>query len=190
MLRWMAPFLSFTAEEAWKVFGPTGSASIFTETYCDARRWADEALLAKWKRIREIRDAVEQGRSRRCAPTGKLGSSLQAERGDRAPAAGDCVALAALGDDLKFVLITSAVDAGSARRRRCAVAGRRRAAPPSASAAGTTATTSAPMPAIPTICGRCTSNLFGAGEAATRRLMAARRSAVELLALARHRRWW
>ena len=31
MLRWMAPFLSFTAEEAWKVFG--ASDSIFLETY-------------------------------------------------------------------------------------------------------------------------------------------------------------
>ena len=35
MLRWMAPFLSFTAEEAWQVFAPGKSASIFTETYCD-----------------------------------------------------------------------------------------------------------------------------------------------------------
>ena len=32
MLRWMAPFLSFTAEEAWKVFAP-GRSSIFVETY-------------------------------------------------------------------------------------------------------------------------------------------------------------
>ena len=40
MLRWMAPFLSFTAEEAWKVFAPGASPSIFTETYCDASRLA------------------------------------------------------------------------------------------------------------------------------------------------------
>jgi isoleucyl-tRNA synthetase len=33
MLRWMAPFLSFTAEEAWSVFQPEGSKSIFNETY-------------------------------------------------------------------------------------------------------------------------------------------------------------
>ena len=31
MLRWMAPFLSFTAEEAWATFG--ASESIFLETY-------------------------------------------------------------------------------------------------------------------------------------------------------------
>ena len=33
MLRWMAPFLSFTAEEAWTVFG--SSDSIFLETYSE-----------------------------------------------------------------------------------------------------------------------------------------------------------
>jgi isoleucyl-tRNA synthetase len=33
MLRWMAPFLSFTAEEAWKVFG--NSDSIFLEEYAE-----------------------------------------------------------------------------------------------------------------------------------------------------------
>ena len=59
MLRWMAPFLSFTAEEAWQVFAPGRSPSIFTETYWrfDA---PDAALLAKWARIREIRDAVNK----------------------------------------------------------------------------------------------------------------------------------
>ena len=36
MLRWMAPFLSFTAEEAWKVFAPERSPSIFVETFCDS----------------------------------------------------------------------------------------------------------------------------------------------------------
>ena len=33
MLRWMAPFLSFTAEEAWPVLAPGQSPSIFTETF-------------------------------------------------------------------------------------------------------------------------------------------------------------
>ncbi|HEV7912386.1 MAG TPA: class I tRNA ligase family protein, partial [Albitalea sp.] len=47
MLRWMAPFLSFTAEEAWKVFAPGRSPSIFTETYADVAPWQDDALLAK-----------------------------------------------------------------------------------------------------------------------------------------------
>jgi isoleucyl-tRNA synthetase len=58
MLRWMAPFLSFTAEEAWKIFG--SSDSIFLETYAELAA-PDDALLAKWSRIREIRDARQQG---------------------------------------------------------------------------------------------------------------------------------
>ena len=68
MLRWMAPFLSFTAEEAWKVFAAKGSPSIFTETYSDTRAWSDPALLAKWQRIGVVR-AERTGRSRACAPT-------------------------------------------------------------------------------------------------------------------------
>ncbi|MHB1411327.1 MAG: isoleucine--tRNA ligase, partial [Acidovorax defluvii] len=57
MLRWMAPFLSFTAEEAWKIFGD--SDSIFMETF-SALGQSDDGLLAKWRRIREIRDAVNK----------------------------------------------------------------------------------------------------------------------------------
>ena len=76
MLRWMAPFLSFTAEEAWKVFAPGKSPSIFTETY-----WTfaapDEALLAKWSRIREIRDVANK-EIEAVRTDGKVGSSLQA----------------------------------------------------------------------------------------------------------------
>ena len=57
LLRWMAPFLSFTAEEAWKVFG--AGDSIFLETFTTLPE-GDEALRAKWTRIREIRDQVNK----------------------------------------------------------------------------------------------------------------------------------
>ena len=159
MLRWMAPFLSFTAEEAWKVFG--NSDSIFLEELRRDRRrptrrcWpsgrasARSATLAN-KEIEALR------------AEGQVGSSLQANLALTAPA-DDHALLASLGDDLKFVFITSAVDAGGGRR-----AGGRRSRPaptPSASAAGTGAPTSASDAAHPTICGRCASNLFGAGEA-------------------------
>ncbi|MDH5339291.1 MAG: isoleucine--tRNA ligase, partial [Rubrivivax sp.] len=45
MLRWMAPFLSFTAEEAWQVLG--SSESIFTQTYWSFEA-PDGALLTRW----------------------------------------------------------------------------------------------------------------------------------------------
>ncbi|OPF64434.1 isoleucine--tRNA ligase [Hydrogenophaga sp. H7] len=107
MLRWMAPILSFTAEEAWAVFAKDSTqGSIFFETF-SALPSANEALLAKWARIREIRDvankAIEDLRTE-----GKVGASLQATLTITA-GADDAALLRALGADLKFVTITSAV---------------------------------------------------------------------------------
>jgi isoleucyl-tRNA synthetase len=164
MLRWMAPFLSFTAEEAWAVLGAAGKTpaataeSIFMDSYF-ALDAPDAALLAKWSRIREIRDLVNKDIETLRA-TGQVGSSLQAQVSlEVGP--DDHALLRSLGDDLKFVFITSAIDlvAGSALSTRA-----------NASNAvkcercwhyrddvGIDA-------AHPTICGRCTSNLYGAGE--------------------------
>ena len=156
MLRWMAPFLSFTAEEAWKIFG--ASESIFIETYAEFPA-PDTALLAKWSRIREVRDAVNKDIEALRAD-GKVGSSLQANVVLQVNA-DDHALLASLGDDLKFVFITSAIEliAGDALQ------------------ASVSASIDAKCercwhyradvgidPAHPTICGRCTSNLFGLGE--------------------------
>ncbi len=156
MLRWMAPFLSFTAEEAWKIFGT--SESIFFETYAQLPA-PDDALLAKWTRIREIRDQVNKDIEALRAD-GKVGSSLQANVVLGAAEA-DRALLASLGDDLKFVFITSAIELATSDATTAQVS--------VASAAkcercwhyrddvGHDA-------AHPTICGRCTSNLYGAGE--------------------------
>jgi isoleucyl-tRNA synthetase len=165
MLRWMAPFLSFTAEEAWKVFGPKGSPSIFAETYADVRPWKNEVLLATWQRIAEVR-AESNRQIETLRAEGRLGSSLQAEVTIKAGPK-RLAELAALGDDLRFVLITSAVhlesagdtaDAGeffvhaaaseSTKCERCWHWRRD---------VGLDAK-------HPTLCGRCTTNLFGAGE--------------------------
>jgi len=104
MLRWMAPFLSFTAEEAWKTFGT--SESIFFETFSDLGT-PDTSLLAKWARIREIRDIANKD-IEAVRAEGKVGASLQANLTLTAPAS-DHALLASLGNDLKFVFITSQV---------------------------------------------------------------------------------
>ncbi len=160
MLRWMAPFLSFTAEEAWKTFGR--SDSIFMETYGNvggAEASANDGLSAKWARLRELRDAVNK-EIEALRAAGQVGSSLQATVTLTA-APEDHALLASLGDDLKFVFITSAITlvAGSALQisvsassdAKCERCWHYR------SDVGQDA-------AHPTICGRCTSNLFGAGE--------------------------
>jgi len=160
MLRWMAPFLSFTAEEAWKFAGT--SESIFMETFCDLGT-ADEGLLAKWARIREIRDAVNK-EIEAVRAEGGVGSSLQANV-QLTAAPEDHALLAALGEDLKFVFIASVVELlpGEALAIRvtpspdtkCERCWHWRADVGSDDA-------------HPTICGRCVANLYGAGEARSR----------------------
>ena len=117
------------------------------------------ALVAKWSRIREIRDMVNKDIEALRAD-GQVGSSLQTEVQLTVPA-DDFGLLSSLGDDLKFVFITSAISL---------VAG---------SAVSTVVTASKHVkcercwhyradvgvdPAHPTICGRCISNLVGSGE--------------------------
>jgi isoleucyl-tRNA synthetase len=164
MLRWMAPFLSFTAEEAWAVLGAESKTpdatklSIFMDGYVKLAA-ADEALLAKWDRIRAVRDAVNKD-IEALRVTGAVGASLQAEVTLTVPAE-EFALLSSLGDDLKFVFITSAITlvAGGAQYisvtasngTKCERCWHYRAD------IGVDA-------AHPTLCGRCTSNLFGAGE--------------------------
>jgi isoleucyl-tRNA synthetase len=165
MLRWMAPFLSFTAEEAWAVLGAEGKTpeatklSIFLDGY-SAFAEPDEALLVKWTRIRAVREAVNKDiETLRAA--GQVGASLQAEVTLTVPAE-EFALLSSLGEDLKFVFITSAITlvAGGAQsisvtasnNVKCERCWHYRAD------VGADA-------AHPTLCGRCTSNLYGSGEA-------------------------
>ncbi len=156
MLRWMAPFLSFTAEEAWKLFGQ--SDSIFLETF-QTLPAGDAALLAKWQRLRAIRDAVNK-EIENVRTSGAVGSSLQAVVTLTA-APEDHALLAGLGEDMKFVFIVSTINlvAGDALQisvtassdQKCERCWHYRADVGS-------------NPAHPTLCGRCDSNLHGAGE--------------------------
>ncbi|SDP14614.1 Isoleucyl-tRNA synthetase [Rhodoferax sp. OV413] len=156
ILRWMAPFLSFTSEEAWKIFG--SSESIFLETYAELAA-PNAALQAKWSRIREIRDAVNKDIEVLRA-NGEVGASLQANVELTVPA-DDYALLSSLGADLKFVFITSAINlvAGDAHNISVKASSDAKCercwhyTPDVGSDA-----------AHPTICGRCSSNLYGAGE--------------------------
>jgi isoleucyl-tRNA synthetase len=119
----------------------------------------DAALLGKWAHIRELRDIVNKDIEVLRAD-GKVGSSLQAEV-TLGVDAGDHALLSSLGDDLKFVFITSVLKLQAAQELNV------------------TSNTSSSAKcdrcwhypgdvgqdaAHPTICGRCISNLFGAGE--------------------------
>ena len=116
-------------------------------------------LIPKWRRIREIREAANK-EIEVLRAAGQVGASLQAEI-TLTVVADDYALLSSLGPDLKFVFIASTVTlvAGSAL---------------SVDASASTATKCERCwhytddvghdAAHPTICGRCTSNLFGTGE--------------------------
>jgi isoleucyl-tRNA synthetase len=110
LLKWLAPFLSFTAEEAWLSFPHGGDEkakeSIFMEEFGTFPEIAHATeLLAKWNRVREIRSeitkAIEIERE-----AGNVGSSLQAELTIKVGDV-DFAILHSLEDDLRFVTITS-----------------------------------------------------------------------------------
>jgi isoleucyl-tRNA synthetase len=164
MLRWMAPFLSFTAEEAWAVFaGAQNQGSIFFETYW---RFAtpDEALLAKWARIREIREVANK-EIEAVRATGAVGPSLQALLTITA-GPDDAALLRSLGDDLKFVTITSAATVVDGEALAVQVTP---ATAPKCERCWHYRDDVGIDPTRPTICGRCVANLaesegIGAGE--------------------------
>ncbi len=173
MLRWMAPFLSFTAEEAWAVLGAAGKTpvgtreSIFMDTYWqfpttvrpEPVKGQTENLLTKWARIRELRDAVNK-EIEALRAEGKIGSSLQANV-TLTVAGDDHALLSSLQADLKFVFITSAIDliAGDTLAIEVNVASANKCARCWHYVEGVNAD-----PAHPGLCPRCVSNLFGAGE--------------------------
>ncbi len=162
LLRLMAPVLSFTAEEAFKVFSPNESETIFTERFEPLPEVAGaEALLAKWDAVRTVR-ADLQKKIEELRSEGQIGSSLQAVvRIEAAPAVYD--ALASLDDELRFVMIVSAVELVKSADEETHFA-------VSASKEGKCERCWHYVAGIgsdaehPTLCPRCASNLFGAGE--------------------------
>ena len=161
LLRLMAPILSFTAEEAWK-FAGKDSESVFLHTWYELPRADDgDALLERWNLVREARMQVQK-KLETLRAGGKIGSSLQAEIEVRASGAIHR-ALAALGNDLRFVMITSnaslapvssgdeEVIAVPSPHPKCERCWHYRADVDS-------------DPAHPGICGRCVQNLYGSGE--------------------------
>jgi isoleucyl-tRNA synthetase len=161
LLRLMAPILSFTAEEAWAVLHPGGEESVFFHTWEGVlpAQAGEEALVAKWSRLREIRAAVQKNLEE-LRQSGGIGSSLQAEVAIAAPE-GDRVLLESLGEDLRFVMITSAatVEPGAALAVRVAASAHAKC-----DRCWHFRDDVGADPRHPAICGRCVSNVEGPGE--------------------------
>ncbi|HEX2650993.1 MAG TPA: isoleucine--tRNA ligase [Burkholderiales bacterium] len=106
LLRLMAPILSFTADEAWKIFVGDAERTVFEEVWhaLPEAPMAD-SLVGQWDQVRQFREIVtkrlEEKREQK-----EIGSSLAAELEIRAHGP-VFESLKRLEDDLKFVLITS-----------------------------------------------------------------------------------
>ena len=168
LLRLMAPTLSFTAEEAWAFFASkeafaASDETLFTQTYYSVPSVADgAALLNKYTQLRTIRANVTK-ELEEVRVKGSIGASLQANIILRVTEPNFSL-LNSLGDDLKFVFITSAAQVELVNE---------------ASQEAVIVTASPYQKcercwhyrddvginsAHPTLCKRCDDNLFGAGE--------------------------
>lgn len=109
LVRWIAPILSFTADEIWEYLPGAGQGSVFAQTWHPLPEVMLEAAeLRRWQRLREIRTAVlkalETARN-----DGLIGGGLDAAvtlYGD-----GDALeAMRWLGLELRFWLIVSTTE--------------------------------------------------------------------------------
>ncbi len=120
-----------------------------------------QSLLAKWQRIREIRSditkAIELERE-----AGKIGSSLQAELLIQVNAT-DFELLQSIAPDLRFVTITSQSEIALSADGNTQITVKPSAYQKCARCWHHTADTGS-HPNHPDLCGRCISNLDGAGE--------------------------
>jgi len=173
MVRWLAPVMSFTADEAWGFVPGERSDSVFLETWYDKLQPMADAEQARafWSKAMGVRAAVSkllEGMRK----AGDIGSSLDAEV--RLYCDADLKQqLDKLGDELRFVLITSGastdtIEAAGEDAVETDVAGLKVAAVASAHAkcprcwhhredVGSNAE-------HPELCGRCAENVAGEGE--------------------------
>src|SRR5690348_8106724 len=78
IVKWLAPVLSFTCDEAWAMYKPDEKASVHLTLFpMDFEKFRDEVLAKKWETIRDLRRVVTGALElERAAKT--IGSSLEA----------------------------------------------------------------------------------------------------------------
>ena len=105
MVRWLAPILSFTAEEIWQELPGERGDSVLLSTWHRIPDPGGDAAGVDWPAILQVRQQVT-GRLEALRAKGFIGSSLDAD------VVVDCTdgqaaKLKSLGDELRFVFITS-----------------------------------------------------------------------------------
>jgi isoleucyl-tRNA synthetase len=78
LLKWLAPVLSFTTEEAWRLYRPDAEPSVHLTLFSEGfEKFRDERLAAKWEVIRNVRRVVTGALEVERAAK-NIGSSLEA----------------------------------------------------------------------------------------------------------------
>ncbi len=78
LVAWLAPILSFTAEEAWLARVPGREGSVHLETFPELdKAWRDDELAKKWESVRDVRRVVTGALELERAAK-RIGSSLEA----------------------------------------------------------------------------------------------------------------
>lgn len=162
MLRWLAPILSFTADEAWGFLPGSREGTVFAATWWDIPAVSNAGQLGEtgWAAVREAREvvskALEDARS-----AGDIRGSLDANV--TVHASGDAYeAMQQLGDELRFVFITSGAtllagegvlraEVTASTAEKCERCWHRRE-------------DVGAVDAHPTLCTRCVENIEGEGE--------------------------
>ncbi|MFZ1324782.1 MAG: isoleucine--tRNA ligase [Candidatus Contendobacter sp.] len=176
MTRWLAPILSFTAEEIWKHLPGAREPSVFLTTWYDglfAVRDEDAFGAAYWEQLIAVREVVSK-ELEKVRVAGGIGSGLDAE----VDLYCDGVLAADLGrleDELRFFLITSSarrhpLAARSAEAVEVQVNGQPLAIRVSPSAQAKCVRCWHHREDVgrnaehPELCGRCVENVTGSGE--------------------------
>ena len=175
LVRLLAPILSFTADEVWDVLPGKTNNPLFLETWYTA--WPTglaESDAIHWDAIYSIREAVNQALEI-ARKAGVIGSALAAEIDLYVDDETHAI-LEPLGEELRFVLITSGVNLWSLANKPDNVSN-------SAISGLAVSVKSSDAPKCvrcwhrvddigenaehPELCGRCITNLSGAGETRT-----------------------
>ena len=111
MVRWLAPLLSFTAEEIWQHLPGDRDATVFTANWYEGLTFStkkEPLSLKEWQRIIKIKEEINK-RMEAMRDAKKIGTALEAE------VALHCsddvyVLLSKLGKELRFLFIVSLVE--------------------------------------------------------------------------------
>jgi isoleucyl-tRNA synthetase len=105
LTRWLAPILSFTAEEIWRAIPGYKGESVFLEIWYEAWPEITNVSMDEWQQLNAIRDEVNKALETQ-RQIGVIGSGLAANVTLYATPKAHQL-LAKLGEELRFILITS-----------------------------------------------------------------------------------